>query len=317
MIKMNCRLEIILFLALFFIAACEGVDSLSRPHVATVNGAKIYLDEFQTRLDQKKKLLPKEILANKNNLRLLEEEVLESMITEKIFSLRAKELFLSVSPEMLEKRVNEIKKEYGDGFFAMLKKENIIYEQWKEKLKKDMLLKLLIDVDVNQKISVSDDEAEDYFNENKGKYNDEAQVRVLQIVVRDSAKARRALQRLNAGADFAKVAGEESIGPEKVRGGDLGYITRQVMPEPLDSVIFNLPVNGVSQIVHSPYGFHIFKVIDIKPAKIKDFAESKEEIMADLREKKEKEAFIHWQEALKIKALVKKESKVIRERIKH
>lgn len=315
MIKISCRWVIIIIFALFF-SACEGVGLFSRPHVATVNGAKIYLDEFQTRLDQKKKLLPKETLAEKNNLRLLEEEVLESMITEKIFESRARELNLSVSPKMLEERVNEIKKGYGDEFYNMLLKANIKYEQWKEELKKDMLFELLVDVDVNQKVSVSEAEAEDYFNENKEIYKEDAQVRVLHIVVRDLAKAQRALQRLNAGVDFAKVAAEESMGPEKVRGGDLGFIARQVMPEPLDNVIFSLPINGISQIVRSPYGFHVFKVIDIKPAKIKNFAESKEEVMAQLRRKKEKEAFIRWQEALKIKVVVKKESKVMREKVK-
>jgi len=67
--------------------------------------------------------------------------------------------------------------------------------------------------------------------------------------------------------------------------------------------------------VRSPYGFHIFKVLEIKPAKKKTFEESKDEIMADLRAKKEEAAFISWLEKLKVKAVIKKKAAVLRNKI--
>jgi parvulin-like peptidyl-prolyl isomerase len=88
------------------------------------------------------------------------------------------------------------------------------------------------------------------------------------------------------------------------------------MPEPLDETIFNLPVNKISPVVQSPYGFHIFKILEIKPAKIKNFTESKAEVMADLRAKKEEAAFVGWLETLKMKAVIKKEVTVLRNKIK-
>lgn len=291
---------------IFIIAGCDNINFFSSPYVAEVNGSKIFLDEYQTRLAQKKMTLPKEIRNNNNYIIRLEEEVLESMITEKILYLRTQELKLTVSPAELEEKISEIKNEYGEEFSSMLTQQKLQYVQWKEDLKREMLFEKLITVDVNAHVRVSDDEAEDYFNEHRALYKEEARVRALQIVVRDLAKARKVLQRLNAGVDFASVAEEESIGPEARRGGDLGFITRQVMPEPLDETIFNLPVNKISPIVRSPYGFHIFQVQEIKPAKIKNFAESREEIIASLRAKKEEAAFASWLDGLKIKAVVKK-----------
>jgi parvulin-like peptidyl-prolyl isomerase len=307
MIKNLINQSWVIFLSvIFIIAGCDSIDFFSRPHVAEVNGSKIYLDEYQTRMAQKKMTLAKEILNNSSYMRRLEEEVLESMITEKILYLRTQELKLTVSPAELEEKINEIKNEYGEEFTVMLTQQKLQYTQWREDLKKEMLFEKLVAVDVNAHVRVSDDEAEDYFNEHRALYKEEPRVRVAQIVVRDLAKARRVLQRLNAGNDFASVAKEESIGPEGRRGGDLGFITRQVMPEPLDETIFKLPVNKISPIVRSPYGFHIFRVLEIKPAKIKNFAESKEEIIAGLRAKKEETAFAIWLDGLKIKAIVKK-----------
>jgi parvulin-like peptidyl-prolyl isomerase len=286
---------------------------MSRPYVATVNGYKIYIDEFQLRINQKKALLPKDSLVNQPGyLKRFEEEVLDSMITEKIMYSRAQELQISVSSDELEEKIRGIKKEYGDDFNKFIAKENLQYEQWKEDVRREMLIKKLIDVDVNAHINVSEDEAEDYFEEHRNLYKTDPRVRVYQIVVRDLATAQNIAKRLNEGADFAQVATQSSIGPEARYGGDLGFITRQVMPEPLDGTIFNLPLNVVSPVVQSSYGFHILKVVAKEPAKIKSLSDAKEEVIAAIKAKKEEAAFVNWLEGLRIKAVVKKETAVLR-----
>ena len=297
-------------LMLCFIFACDKINIFSRPCVATVNGAKIYLEDYQLRLNQKKALLPKDILDQPDYIKRFEEEILDGMITEKIMDLRAKELNISISAAELENKIKEIKKDYGKDFSNLLAQENVKYDQWKEDLKKEMLLQKLIAMDVNANIKVSEDEAEDYYNEHISNYKTEPRVRVAQIVVRDLAMAKKIETRLNAGEDFASVAARVSIGPEAHRGGDLGFITRQIMPDPLDKTIFNLPVNKISPIVQSSYGFHIFKVLEIQPARIGNYTDIKEEVIADIRSQQDNAAFVNWLEALKIKAVIKKENNI-------
>lgn len=318
MIKLLIRpVWIFLLSGFLIIAGCDKINFFSRPYVATVNGARIYLDEYQVRLAQKSSILPKKLLPDQGNYaKRMEEEVLDNMITEKIMYLRAQELGLAVSSAELEKRISEIAKEYGEGFSNMFAEEKLNFEQWKEDLKREMVFERLIAVDVTSRINVSEDEAEDYFNANGDLYKEELKIRVAQIVVRDIATARAALQLLHTGADFFAVAREKSIGPEARGGGDLGFISRRVMPEPLDKTIFSLRLNEISPIVQSPYGFHIFKVLEIRPAKVKNFMESKEEVMADIRAKKEETAFTSWLEALKAKAVIKKEYAVLRNKLK-
>lgn len=297
-------------LMICFIFACDKNNIFSRSCVATVNGAKIYLEDYQLRLNQKKALLPKDILDQPDYIKRFEEEILDGMITEKIMDLRAKELNISISAVELENKIKEIKKDYGKDFSNLLAQENVKYDQWKEDLKKEMLLQKLIAMDVNANIKVSEDEAEDYYNEHISNYKTEPRVRVAQIVVRDLAMAKKIETRLNAGEDFASVAARVSIGPEAHRGGDLGFITRQIMPDPLDKTIFNLPVNKISPIVQSSYGFHIFKVLEIQPARIGNYTDIKEEVIADIRSQQDNAAFVNWLEALKIKAVIKKENNI-------
>jgi parvulin-like peptidyl-prolyl isomerase len=260
-------------------------------------------------------MLPKDVIDEPDYMKRFEEEVLDGMITEKIMYLRAQELNISISAVELENKIKEIKKDYGKDFSNVLTQENVKYEQWKEELKREMLLQKLIAIDVNANIKISEDEAKDYFNEHRNHYKTESRVRVAQIVVRDLTMAKKIEARLNAGEDFASLAAKVSIGPEAYRGGDLGFITKLIMPDPLDKTIFNLPVNKISPIVQSSYGFHIFKVLEIQPAKIGNFTDIKEEVIADIRSQKEDAAFVNWLEALKMKTVIKKETNIPGKRI--
>lgn len=301
----------VLYLILpFLIIACDKINIFSRPHVATVNGSQIYLDEYQSCLDKKIKMVPREYLHQPDYMTAFEQEVLDGMIIEKIMKLRAKELDISISDTELENKIKEIKKDYGEDFAGLFSQSNVNYEEWKEEFHKEILFQKLVESDVNSKIKISDKEIENYFKKHRGHYKNDSRVRVSQIVVRDMATAGRALQRLKEGEDFAKVAADVSISPEASRGGDLGFITRLVMPEPLDNTIFQMPVNEISPIVQSSYGFHIFKIMEIQPAKDRNLADIREDVIADLRMQKEEEAYVAWLTDLKKKAVIKKEGNI-------
>lgn len=298
------------FISLCFIAACDKIDFFSKPYVATVNGSRIYLEDYQRQLDKKMSMMTEDFINQPDYMKRFEDEVLDGIITESIMDLRAKELNISVSDKELDDKIEEIKKDYGEDFTSLFAQGNIKYEDWKESFRKEMLIQKLVGIDVNSKIKISDNEAEDYFDEHRDIYKSDARVRVAQIVVHDLEKAREALKRLAAGEDFAAVAAGLSIGPEAKRGGDLGFITRWIMPEPLDKTIFSMSVNKTSPIVKSSYGFHIFKILENQPASTKSFAEAKEDVMADLRLQKEEEAFAVWLTELKKKAKVTKEENI-------
>lgn len=307
--------SLVLLGALCLFAACSRDDFSNRKHVATVNGEKIYLDEYQERLKaQKGTFSPDTFSDSLNKQKMLEDEILESLITEKIVLQRARELNLSVSNTELEQRLLDIRKDYGVNFFDLLIAQNVRYEDWREEIGKKMLWEKLVAADVNASIRVSESEAEDYYQDHPGLCKREARVRAAQIVVQDPAKAGSVKKRLENGEDFAAVAAQISIGPEAARGGDLGFIAHGTMPEPLDKTLFSLPVGVVSPIVKSAYGYHIFKLKEIQPGRTRSFAECREDVMAAIRAQKEEEAFAVWLNGLKVKAVVKKEARALEKR---
>lgn len=68
--------------------------------------------------------------------------------------------------------------------------------------------------------------------------------------------------------DFTALAKEKSQDPSAVEnGGDLGYITAFQTVYPFETAAYTTPVGTVSKPVRTKFGYHLVKVIDIRPAK--------------------------------------------------
>jgi len=290
-----------LVVLLLLLPSCRGKDPPPpEPWVALVNGDKIGLDEYQARLAVETALVKSEVPLNAREIASLQEEVLERMIEERIMARRAWELSLAVGEEELDARVEGVRRDYsGDPFESLFGPGGVHYPVWREALRKRILFEKLIAVEVNAKITVTDEEAQRYHRANRKEYLTEKRVRAAQIVVRDRERAESILKRLKAGEDFDKVAREVSIGPEASRGGDLGYFARGVMPEAIDRVVFTLPKGKISGVVQSPFGYHIFKLLEREEAGGRKYSEVKELVIADLRKLKEAEEYERWIERLK------------------
>jgi peptidyl-prolyl cis-trans isomerase SurA len=95
-------------------------------------------------------------------------------------------------------------------------------------------------------------------------------------------KAKEILQRIKNGEDFSSLAKEVSEDPgSKDKGGDLGFFDRRRMVQPFDSAAFSLDVGEVSDLVRTPFGWHIIKVTEIK--EYSPFEEQKESLKSKFK----------------------------------
>jgi parvulin-like peptidyl-prolyl isomerase len=292
-----------LWIILIFMYGCQKDDALKA--VATVNGERVTLGDFRERFTNTLSFAGDRSSLKPEDYDRLREEVLKVMIDEKIMLLRAGELKLSVSDAELTKRMEEIKEGYSpDGFEKILATQKVHNDAWNKALKTFMIIEKLMASDLYAGISVTEEEAREYYHGHRRQYVPEEKVHIVQIVLRDREKARNILNRLKRGEDFGKVAREVSIGPEAIRGGDLGFVSRGIMPEAIDSVIFSLPSGTISQVIKSPYGYHILRIVEKEQGK-KEFSDIKERIIWDIRKQKEEQAYVPWLSSLQSRAVIK------------
>jgi parvulin-like peptidyl-prolyl isomerase len=89
------------------------------------------------------------------------------------------------------------------------------------------------------------------------------QAHVRHILVETEEEAQAVLDRLEAGEDFADVAAEVSQDPgSAANGGDLGFLPRGQVVEPIEEAIFSLPVGQVSDPIQTQFGWHIVEVLE-------------------------------------------------------
>lgn len=157
-------------------------------------------------------------------------------------------------------------------------------------VKKEFLINSLVDKMFAEKIKITEREIESYYNKNQNLFRISDDERwVLHLLTDTRTKAREAMQEINAGKDFEEVTQKYSTGIFKNNNGDLGYIKKEDVIDEISQAAFRLDKDEVSPIIHSKYGYHIIKVIDIREeGEIEDLEQVRNAIIQRLRISKEK-----------------------------
>lgn len=222
-------------------------------------------------------------------------DILSELIKERLLLAEAARLNINATEAEFRAELDSYKSGYTDQTFEkMLETKGITYKDWAEKKRGKYLIQKLIDKEVVSKIQVADDEIKKYYNDNINEFMHPAQVRARHILVDTLEEAQKIEQELSKGGNFAQIAKDKSISPERWKGGDLGYFSEGTYPRVFDLVCFNLPIGGISQPVKSEYGYHIFKLIDKRPPRKETLDEARNYIVTRIQLEKSKEAFENW-----------------------
>lgn len=289
---------------LFFLLGCDrwGIG-LPEQIVAQVNEEQISWEEFDRELKESILEPSKEVTGA--DLKSLKRAYLDQVIERKILAQEARRLGMKVTQEELIQAISEIKRDYpGEGFGEKLGLKGTTLEEWKNRLEEKLLAEKVIRSAFHLPEKVEEQEALQYYEDHRSSFQIGQKVRARQIVVADGEEAIQILKRLKKGENFEKLAREKSLGPEKAQGGDLGYFSPGERPSEFDHV-FNMEVGTISEVIKSPYGYHIFKLEEkIEPRQI-SFEEAKAGILHELSKKKAEATYQKWLKDLKGKAKVK------------
>jgi len=278
---MTLRLPLLCLLSWFALASAYAQVPRTQPLeidriIAVVNDEAITQFELRARLatverqlrGQNVQLPPREVL---------EKQLLERMITDRVQLQFARETGLRVSDIELDasmRRIAEGNRLSLQDFRAAVERDGIAWTKFREEIREEIILSRLRDREVESRIVVSDGEIDNYLaNPDQGGNDGNVEVQTAHIVLRVpeqaspdqlmriGARAQAALDQLRRGENFAKVAASYSDAPDGLTGGVMDARPLDRLPALYGEAVKKLQPGEVSDILRSPAGFHIVKLM--------------------------------------------------------
>ena len=201
-------------------------------------------------------------------------QVVDQMISEELLYQESIKQKLKLEDGFVDKELKSIKERFGtdSNYRETLKRMDLTEDQLKDQIKRQALIRMLVEKEVISKIELSTEDTKKYFLSNADKFHQPERVRAQHILIKlesgadeqKKAEAHKKLEgvkkRILAGEDFGKLAKEYSEGPSNVREGDLGYFTRGRMVKSFEDAAFKLAPNEVSDIVETQFGYHLIEI---------------------------------------------------------
>jgi foldase protein PrsA len=203
----------------------------------------------------------------------------------------------------VSKRLDELKRQYyakedgtidEDKFKQELAKSKLTEEELRTELKGNLIKERLAD-EITKDVTVTDAEIQKYYDENPDRFTNPESRDVAHILVDSETKANELYQQLQDGADFAKLAKENSTDTASAEsGGKLTDVKGSFVPE-FEEVAFALETGEIGKPVKSQFGWHVIKALaDTKPASLMPFAEAKDSIREQLLQQKQASVTADW-----------------------
>lgn len=210
---------------------------------------------------------------------VLEKQVLDRLINERILLQYAKETGVRVDDVQVERAIQRIAQDNKltpDAFRAAVEREGIPYPKYREDVRNEIIIARLRDREVDSRITVSDAEVDNFLATAAAQTGGEAEYRLSHILVlvpeqatpeqidAKRARAEEALKQVRGGADFAQVAAGYSDAQDALQGGSLGWRTPARLPTVFADPVRTMKPGDTSGVLRSAAGFHIVKLQEVR-----------------------------------------------------
>jgi peptidyl-prolyl cis-trans isomerase SurA len=240
----------------------------------TNNEVRVRVLRFEQQLSQRGGALPprEEITA----------QVLQRLISERTQVQLARDNGIKIEESALDAAASNVARQNQlslDELRRRLESDGIVYSQFRDGLREEMLLARVREREVEGRVSITESELDRYIQEQQDNPDaGPAEINLAQILVVVpenasavqlkvlQARADRAVQRVRSGEDFAKVAREMSEAPDSANGGLMGMRGADRYPPLFVEATQDIKVGAVAGPVRSAAGFHVLKLVDKRQA---------------------------------------------------
>jgi peptidyl-prolyl cis-trans isomerase SurA len=235
-----------------------------------------------------------ESLKNDDTLKKALAEVTPAVIVNAIDQLlliqRGRELGLKLSDDQFKQVVANIRKENKledeKKFLEVLAQENMTMDGLRKQLENQMLVDQVQRQEIGSKLSITEEEARQYYAKHPEEFTDSASVTLREIFIDVPAaaagvsvaqddEAKKKIEDVRAralkGEDFAKLAGEVSTSPSKANGGLIGPFSHADMSPQLLALVEKMKPGDITNPIRTTKGYQLFKLETLKARALQPF----------------------------------------------
>ena len=279
-------------------AVVEKAAPLPDP-VARVNGVGIPAADFQKALNAFNKS-PSAAQVPPGKEKEVQQFLLNQMLGGELMYQVAQKTPVKDQDKKIADALAKLKTRFKteDDFKKGLQEQGMAEKDLRELIRRNVIIENYIEQEIVPKQQVTDAEVKAFYDKNPETFTQSEQVRASHILITVDAKATDAekkkakekiealLKQVKTGADFSKLAQENSGCPSSKQGGDLGYFGKGQMVKSFEEAAWSLKPGEVSGVVETQFGYHIIKVSEKKAASKISFDEVKAKIADNLKRKK-------------------------------
>jgi peptidyl-prolyl cis-trans isomerase SurA len=213
---------------------------------------------------------------------VLEKHVLERLIVDRAQLQFAKETGLQIDDAQLDQTLARIAEGNRMGlaqFRASLERDGIAWSKFREDIRDEMVIGRLREREVDSKIVVTEGEIDNFLQTAGAMGSEEFNLAHILLRVPEQAKpeqlarlqarAEEIIAQLRRGADFGQLAASHSDAPDGLSGGLMGWRSVERLPTLFAEAVAKLKPGEISDVLRSPAGYHILKLLDRRGGAIK------------------------------------------------
>jgi parvulin-like peptidyl-prolyl isomerase len=310
------RSALLLALLLAAVAACRpnerriAVQQTAPNTVAIVNNERIGYDEFQRAYGQFLAHWESLILAEAGQKREIRQLVVQQLVQDKLLDQEARRRGIRVSDQDVRARVQELVAPLDLSDLrqsAGTVRETV--QDWLHAYERRLVHEKLVQQEVIGKLRFTPKEVRDYYNRSPRRFQRLEQIRVRHLCVSSRDTYDRVVKALAAGEEFVQLIRRYSITPDRATDGDLGFVQRGMLPQPLEQAVFESKRVGTmsssrARPVQTEMGFHVFRIEAYRPEGLRSFEEAEPDVRQQLVQEREQEAYQRWLEQLQSNASI-------------
>jgi peptidyl-prolyl cis-trans isomerase C len=278
-------------------------DILSHGVVARVNGIDITAVELKR---ARKILLSGQPAAqlSADEQKEVDRKLMDKMVSSELLFQSARKLEIKDLDKQVDAKMAQARGRFANeaDFAKAFHDLDMSEKDLREYTRRDLIIANFVVSTIVPKITVSEEESKKFYDQNIDKFRQGEKIRASHILcgvdakasAEEKKKAREKAEKLHkelaGGADFATLAKENSTCPSSKQGGDLGFFGRGQMVPSFEQAAFALKPGEISDVVETPFGYHIIKLTEKTKAETVPFSTARARIEEYLKKQKVNEA---------------------------